>query len=412
MPGGVNSPVRAFGAVGGEPRFIASGEGALLRDVDGNEYIDYVCSWGPLILGHADPDVVRAVEAAARKGLSYGAPCEYEVRMSEAVTRLARIEMVRMVNSGTEAAMAALRLARGFTGRELIIKFAGCYHGHADGLLVKAGSGALTAGVPDSAGVTRGAASGTLVADYNRLESVEACFLAHPGEVAAVIVEPVAANMGVLLPAPGFLEGLRALCDRHGALLIFDEVITGFRLGLGGAQASFGVKADLAVYGKVIGGGMPVGAYGGRREIMERVAPVGTVYQAGTLSGNPVAMAAGLVQLEKLERDTDFYRRLDSLGERLALGLERAAAKAGVPVRVNRIGSLCCLFFSRREVTDYDIARASDVKAYASYFSAMLERGVYLAPSQFEAMFVSSAPTPEMIDRTAAAAEEALGNLP
>ena len=408
LPGGVNSPVRAFGSVGMEPRFIRSGAGAFLTDVDGNQYIDYVCSWGPMILGHGDPDVLEAVARAARDGLSFGAPCEYEVRMAEAVTRLAPVEMVRMVNSGTEAVMSALRLARGVTGRDKTIKFAGCYHGHADAMLVQAGSGSLTAGVPDSAGVAASVAADTLTARYNDPDSVEALFKANPGKIAAVIVEPVAANMGVVPPKPGFLEALRDLCTRHGALLIFDEVITGFRLGTGGAQAWFGIDADLVTYGKIIGGGMPVGAYGGKREYMERIAPSGPVYQAGTLSGNPVAMAAGLAQLEKLERDPGVYARLGALGKRLATGLSRAAVESGRPMRVAQIGSLCCAFFTPEEVVDYESAQTSDRKAYAAYFAAMLERGVYLAPAQFEAMFVGAAHTGEMIDRTVAAAAEAL----
>ena len=406
IPGGVNSPVRAFRSVGGDPRFIARAEGATLVDVDGNSYVDYVCSWGPMILGHNDPRVLEAMARAARDGLSFGAPCEYEVRMAEAITRLAPVEMVRMVNSGTEAVMSALRLARGYTGRDKVVKFAGCYHGHSDGMLVKAGSGALTGGVPDSAGVTAGMAADTLTAEYNDLGGVEALFKSNPDSIAAVVVEPVAANMGVVLPVPGFLEGLRNLCDRYGALLVFDEVITGFRLGLGGAQRHFGIQADLATYGKIIGGGMPVGAYGGRREIMEKIAPTGPVYQAGTLSGNPVAMAAGLAQLERLEGDPGIYRKIDDLTARLADGLRRNAEQAGVPLQVNRIGSLCCAYFSQEPVGDYAAARKADTAAYARYFQDMLEKGVYLAPSQFEAMFVGAAHTPEMIDRTIAAAAE------
>lgn len=404
IPGGVNSPVRAFGSVGGNPRFISRAEGAKVIDADGNVYIDYVCSWGPMILGHNDPHVLEAVMRASRDGLSFGAPCEYEVRMAETITRLAPVEMVRMVNSGTEAVMSALRLARGYTGRDKVIKFTGCYHGHSDGMLVKAGSGALTGGVPDSAGVTAGMAADTLTAGYNDLESVRALFDAYSDTVAAVIVEPVAANMGVVPPSPGFLEGLRKLCDRHGALLIFDEVITGFRLGHGGAQEYFGVAADLATYGKIIGGGMPVGAYGGRREIMEKIAPLGPVYQAGTLSGNPVAMAAGLAQLERLEKEPSLYEKINALTAQLAQGLEKGAKKAGVGLCVNRVGSLCCAYFSPEPVKDYAGAVGSDTKAYMRYFSGMLNKGVYLAPSQFEAMFVSAAHTPEMIEQTVSAA--------
>lgn len=405
IPGGVNSPVRAFGSVGMEPRFIRSACGATLTDADGNAYIDYVGSWGPMILGHADPDVVEAVSRAARDGLSFGAPCEAEAAIAETIARLTGIDMVRMVNSGTEAVMSALRVARGFTGRDKIIKFAGCYHGHADSMLVKAGSGALTGGVPDSAGVSAAVAADTLTAVYNDLETVEALLLRHPDSVAAVIVEPVAANMGVVPPADGFLSGLRTLCDRFGALLIMDEVITGFRLGLGGAQACFRVRADLATYGKIIGGGMPVGAYGGRRDIMEKVAPSGPVYQAGTLSGNPVAMAAGLTQLRKLEQARDaVFPRLEAMTAKLAGGLARAADQAGRAAAVNRIGSLCCMFFHEGPVGNYDDAKRSDVDAYARYFAHMLERGIYLAPSQFEAMFVSAAHTDDMIDQTVAAA--------
>ena len=409
IPGGVNSPVRAFGSVGGDPRFIARAEGATVVDVDGNAYIDYVCSWGPMILGHNHPAVLEAVTRAARDGLSFGAPCEYEVRMAEIITRIAPVEMVRMVNSGTEAVMSALRVARGYTGRDKVIKFAGCYHGHSDGMLVKAGSGALSGGVPDSAGVTAGMAADTLTADYNDLPGVRSLFDANPGAIAALIVEPVAANMGVVLPAPGFLEGLRELCDRHGTLLIFDEVITGFRLGLGGAQERFGIAADLATYGKIIGGGMPVGAYGGKKVIMEKVAPTGPVYQAGTLSGNPVAMAAGLAQLELLEKDPGVYQRIDAMTAQLADGLRAGAAKAGVPVQVNSIGSLCCGYLAPEPVDGYAGARKADTTAYTRYFAAMLERGIYLAPSQFETMFVSAAHTPDMIARTVEAAAASLG---
>ena len=411
IPGGVNSPVRAFGSVGMDPLFIESARGATLTDADGYTYVDYVGSWGPMILGHADPDVLEAVYRAARDGLSFGAPCEAEVRIAETIVRLTGIDMVRMVNSGTEAVMSALRLARGFTGRDKVIKFAGCYHGHADSMLVKAGSGALTGGVPDSAGVSAAVAADTLTAAYNDVDSVECLLKQNTDAVAAVIVEPVAANMGVVPPKEGFLEGLRALCDKYGALLVFDEVITGFRLGLGGAQAYFGVKADLAIYGKIIGGGMPVGAYGGRREIMAQIAPSGPVYQAGTLSGNPVAMAAGITQLEKLEKDAGIYRRIDAIAEKLAEGLRTAAREAGRAVSVNRVGSLCCAFFNGGPVEDFDAAKRSDTGAYAAYFSAMLRRGFYFAPSQFEAMFVGAAHTETMIDDTVAAAAEALKGM-
>lgn len=411
MPGGVNSPVRAFGPVGLTPRVIARSDGARLYDVDGRSYIDYVCSWGPMILGHNRPEIREAVIRTAENGLSFGALCEAEIKLAEAVTRLAPVEMIRMVNSGTEAVMSAIRAARGFTGRDKIIKFAGCYHGHSDGMLVAAGSGALTAGVPDSAGVTAGAAKDTLTARYNDLASVADLFSQNPDEVAAVIVEPVAANMGVVLPADGFLQGLRRLCDENSALLIFDEVITGFRLGLGGAQEYFGVRADLATYGKIIGGGMPVGAYGGRRDVMAKVAPSGPVYQAGTLSGNPVAMAAGFSQLELLEKEPQIYDRLAGLAEELASGLADAAEKTGVPSNINRVGSLCCMFFTGSEVTDYESAKTSDTARYAGYFARMLESGIYLAPSQFEAMFISAAHDGDMIGETVKAARLALENI-
>jgi glutamate-1-semialdehyde 2,1-aminomutase len=407
LPGGVNSPGRAFRAVGGSPRFIASADGAVLRDADGRAYIDYVGSWGPMILGHNHPAVREAVAAAIPRGLSFGAPCEDEVNLAEQICRMTGVEMVRMVSSGTEAVMSALRLARGFTGRDKVIKFEGCYHGHCDAMLVRAGSGALTGGAPDSAGVPEGAAQDTLTAQYNDLDGVGRLFAAHRDGVAAVIVEPVAANMGVVPPAAGFLAGLRALCDRHRALLIFDEVITGFRLAPGGAQQAYGVRADLVTYGKIIGGGMPVGAYAGRRGIMEHVAPLGRVYQAGTLSGNPVAMAAGLAQLRALEADPGLYARIDALGARLAAGLNRVAAAAGRPAAVTRVGSLVCAFMTPGPVTGFRAAKASDTGAYARYFRAMLDAGVYLAPAQFEAMFVSAAHTEAMIDETVEAAYRA-----
>lgn len=411
LPGGVDSPVRAFRAVGGSPVFIARGSGSRVWDVDGNQYIDYLGSWGPLIAGHAHPRVVAALQDAATRGTSYGAPTELEVSLAElVVSALPSVEMVRFVNSGTEATMSALRLARAFTGRDKIIKFDGCYHGHADGLLVKAGSGVATLGLPDSPGVPASYAEHTLVAPYNDLPSVSALFDAYPDGVAAVIVEPVAANMGVVPPAPGFLAGLRSLTEAHGALLIFDEVVTGFRVGWGGAQSLFGVRPDLTCLGKVIGGGLPVGAYGGRREIMEMVAPVGPVYQAGTLSGNPLAMTAGIETL-KLLREEGAYSRLEALGTRLADGLAAAAEKAGVPVSCNRVGSVITMFFTDREVTDYASARTADAARYAQYFGAMLDRGVYLAPSQFEAGFVSLAHTEGDVDRTIALAGEVFAGL-
>lgn len=396
MPGGVNSPVRAFGSVGISPRFIARADKAQIFDADGKAYTDFVGSWGPMILGHNHPAVLDAVARAAKDGLSFGAATEHEVEMAELICALAPgVEMVRMVNSGTEAVMSAVRAARGFTGRDKIIKFAGCYHGHSDGMLVKAGSGVMTAGIADSAGVPAGCARDTLTARYNDSLSVERLFEENPGEIAAVIVEPVAANMGVVPPNEGFLQRLRHLCDTFGALLLFDEVITGFRLALGGAQAYYGVTADLVTYGKIIGAGMPVGAYGGRREIMQCVAPLGPVYQAGTLSGNPVAMAAGLAQLGWLRDHPEVYQKIGALGARLCEG-QRAAAKGCV---VGGAGSLSCLFFTAGPVVENEAqAQTSDRARYARYFSFLLDEGIYLAPSQFEAAFVSDAHTERDID--------------
>lgn len=412
LPGGVNSPVRAYRAVGIAPRFLVRADGPRVYDEDGRAYIDYVCSWGPMILGHNHPVIREAVEKAVKDGLSFGAPTRREVEIAELMVELVpNIEMVRMVNSGTEAVMSAVRLARGATGRDRIIKFEGCYHGHSDAMLVNAGSSALAGGHPSSAGVPVGAAKDTLTAQFNDLASVEALFAANPGQVAAVIVEPVAANMGVVGPAPGFLEGLRALCDKYGALLIFDEVITGFRLGLGGAQSWFGVKADLVTFGKIIGGGMPVGAYCGSRALMEQVAPCGPVYQAGTLSGNPVAMAAGLAQLTYLRDHPEVYEQINSAAAKLAQGLQAAADHAGIPVAVNQVGSLLAPFFTPTEVTAFTDAKGSDVGRYAKYFQGMLERGVALAPAQFEAMFVSAAHGEEELAQTLAAAQAALEQL-
>lgn len=402
LPGGVNSPVRACRAVDTYPRFLDHGMGSHVWDVDGNEYIDLIGSWGPLILGHCCQAVEQAVTAAISKGLSFGAPTAAEVEMAQLVCRMTGLEMVRMVNSGTEAVMSALRLARGATGRGKIIKFAGCYHGHSDAMLVKAGSGALTGGAPDSAGVPADIAADTLTASYNDLASVEALLLANPGQVAAVIVEPVAANMGVVPPQPGFLQGLRQLCDQHGSLLIFDEVITGFRLAPGGAQEYFGVRADLVTYGKIIGGGMPVGAYGGSRRLMELVAPLGPVYQAGTLSGNPVAMAAGLAQLRILSSTPGIYADLERKGAALEAGLKHALA--GMPAQVNRVGSLLTVFFTSQAVTGYDQARSSDLALYSRWYRGLLAQGIYTAPSQFEAMFLSHAHTDEDIQKILAAA--------
>lgn len=397
MPGGVNSPVRACRSVGTYPRFLDRGLGSHVWDVDGKEYIDLIGSWGPLILGHCCDAVEQAVGEAIHKGLSFGAPTAAEVDMAELVCEMTGTQMVRMVNSGTEAVMSALRLARGATGRSKIIKFAGCYHGHTDAMLVKAGSGALTGGAPDSAGVPAEIAGDTLTASYNDLTSVEALLKANPGQVAAVIVEPVAANMGVVPPQPGFLEGLRRLCDESGALLIFDEVITGFRLAPGGAQEYYGVRADLVTYGKIIGGGMPVGAYGGSRKLMEQVAPLGPVYQAGTLSGNPVAMAAGLAQLRMLKTTPEIYENLDRRGAMLEKGLKEALS--GIPVQVNRVGSLLTVFFTESPVTSYDAARSSDLTQFRRWYLGLLEQGIYAAPSQFEAMFLCNAHTDAEIQR-------------
>ena len=404
LPGGVNSPVRACRSVGTYPRFLQKGQDSRVWDEDGKEYIDLICSWGPLILGHCQPQVQEAVAQAMSKGLSFGAPTAVEVEMAKQVCKMTGLEMVRMVNSGTEAVMASLRLARGATGRGKIIKFAGCYHGHSDSMLVKAGSGALTTGTPDSAGVPKEMAEDTLTAEFNDLQSVRALLEANPGEVAAVIVEPVAANMGVVPPAPGFLQGLRQLCDEFGSLLIFDEVITGFRLAPGGAQQYFGVRADLVTYGKIIGGGMPVGAYGGSRKLMELVAPLGPVYQAGTLSGNPVAMAAGLKQLQILDSHPEIYRKLESLGAMLQEGLQQRLKN--VPAQVNRVGSIATVFFTDRPVTGYAAARSSDPEKFKTWYLGLLSHGIYAAPSQFEAMFLSCAHTPAQIEKILKAAEE------
>lgn len=407
IPGGVNSPVRAFQAVGSTPRFIHSGLGAEITDVDGARYIDYIGSWGPMILGHNHPLIKEAVIKAVDRGLSFGAATEDEVTMAELICSLfPSIDMVRMVNSGTEAVMSAIRVARGATGRDKILKFEGCYHGHCDSMLVSAGSGLMTGGVSASAGVTAGCAGDTLTAPYNDLEAAEAIFNANPGEIAAVILEPVAANMGVVLPEEGYLAGLRTLCDKNGARLIFDEVITGFRLGLGGAQERLGVRPDLTVFGKIIGGGMPVGAYGGRRDLMEQVSPVGKVYQAGTLSGNPVAMAAGIAQLTYLRSHPEVYERLEASAYKLFSGIAEAARRAGAPCTVNHMGSLGCLFFTPEAVRDYQDAKRSDTGAYGAYFRHMLARGVYLAPAQFEAMFLSDAHTDEQLDKTLTAAAD------
>jgi glutamate-1-semialdehyde 2,1-aminomutase len=410
MPGGVNSAVRAFRSVEGTPPFIERGEGATLTDVDGQTYLDFVQSWGPLILGHAHPKVVEAVRDAAGRGLSFGACHEGEVRLAGQIRRhMPHVEMLRLVNSGTEAGMSALRLARAATGRDHIIKFQGCYHGHADSFLIAAGSGALTFGTPSSPGVPAGAAEPTLVAQFNDLDSVEACFGAGK-PVAAVFVEPVAGNMGVIPPAEGFLQGLRKLCDRHGALLVFDEVITGFRIGLGGAAAHYGVTPDLTALGKIIGGGMPVGAFGGRADLMRQMSPDGPVYQGGTLSGNPLACAAGSATLEVLEAE-DPYPMLDALSDRLATGLLEAARAQGIVAGGNRIASMSTLFFGVETVTTHNQATQTDTRLYAKYHSEMLKRGFYLAPSQFEATFVSAAHTESDIDRFLEASREAMAAI-
>jgi glutamate-1-semialdehyde 2,1-aminomutase len=408
IPGGVNSPVRAFGSVGGDARFIERASGARIDDVDGNRYVDYVSSWGAVIVGHAHPRVVEAVRAAAARGTSYGAPTEAEVLLAERIAELVpSVEMVRLTSSGTEATMSALRLARAATGRERIVKFEGCYHGHADALLAAAGSGIATLGIPGSAGVPASAVSGTIVLPYNDLEAVEQAFARARGEIAAVIVEPVAANMGLVLPAPGFLAGLRALCDEDGALLVFDEVITGFRVALGGAQARFGVIPDLTCFAKVIGGGLPVGAYGGRRALLERIAPVGDVYQAGTLSGNPLATAAGLAVLELLSAP-GVYDELERKSKRLAGELVALAREAGVALTAEAVGGLFGFFFHPGPVRNFQDAAKADAKRYRAFFHAMLDAGVYFAPSPFEAAFVTTAHGEAEIDETLEAARRAL----
>jgi glutamate-1-semialdehyde 2,1-aminomutase len=411
MPGGVNSPVRAFRGVGGTPRFIKSARGATMTDVDGRTYIDYVGSWGPMILGHADEEVIEALRDALTRGTSYGAPTELEIEMAEEIiAAVPSVEMVRMVNSGTEATMSALRLARGFTNRNKLVKFEGCYHGHGDSLLVKAGSGVATLGLPDSPGVTDAVAQNTLTAPFNDTGALEQIFAEFGADIAAVIVEPVVGNMGCVPPREGYLQALRDITLRHGALLIFDEVMTGFRLARGGAQELYNVKPDLTTLGKIIGGGLPVGAYGGRRDIMEQIAPAGPVYQAGTLSGNPLAMTAGLVTLRRL-RDRSIYERLEQSAARLCAGVAEAAREAGVPTVANRVGSMFTTFFTDAPVHDWPSAAKSDRERYGKFFHAMLEAGVYLAPSQFEAAFLGVAHTDELLDRTVEAARRAFRSL-
>ncbi len=407
LPGGVNSPVRAFKAVGGSPRFITAAYGCRLRDVDGNEFIDYVGSWGPMILGHSHPAVVEALRAVLEKGTSYGAPTRLEVELAEKISAMVpSVEKVRLVNSGTEATMSALRLARAFTGRPMVIKFDGCYHGHSDSFLVRAGSGVATLGLPDTPGVPPELANLTLSLPFNDLEAVKTAFERFPNRIAAVICEPVTGNMGVVVPPREYLAGLIDLAERHGALAIFDEVMTGFRLAPGGAQEIYGLCPHLTCLGKIVGGGLPIGAFGGRSDIMDQVAPEGPVYQAGTLSGNPLAVTAGLKTLELLEKEPP-YRRLEEGTGKLCEGLAAAAAKHHVPVRINRCGSMFTVYFTAAEVHDFETAKASDTKRFARFFNAMLERGVYLAPSQFEACFLSAAHTDDVIQSTIAAADEA-----
>ena len=409
MPGGVNSPVRSFKAVGREPIFIKRAQGSKIYDVNEREYIDYVCSWGPMILGHNRAEILRSVLTAAPFGLSFGAPTEQEVLMAELIcSKVPNVDMVRMVNSGTEAVMSALRLARGVTGRAKVIKFDGCYHGHSDGMLVKAGSGALTYGTPDSLGVTDKIAANTLIARYNDLSSVAQLLEENSAQVAAIIVEPVAANMGVVAPKQDFLQGLRKLCDAHGTLLVFDEVITGFRLAFGGAQEYFNVAADIVIFGKIIGGGMPVGAYAGRYELMKNIAPLGDVYQAGTLSGNPIAMAAGYAQLSLLNNNPEIYKDLTEKATYLADSLRAVGRALNINWQVNNIGSLVCMFFTEVAVVDFASAKTSDTKLYAKFFNLMLRQGINLAPAQYEAMFISAAHTAEDLDKTISAAKHAL----
>ncbi|MEW5736075.1 MAG: glutamate-1-semialdehyde 2,1-aminomutase [Thermodesulfobacteriota bacterium] len=413
IPGGVNSPVRACAAVGGEPRFILSARGAYLTDVDGNQYLDYVGSWGPLILGHADPAVIAAVAEAAERGTSFGAPTEAEIVLARLlVTCVPSMDMVRLVSSGTEAAMSAVRLARGATGRDLVIKFTGCYHGHSDSLLVEAGSGVATLGIPGSPGVPQAIASLTLSLPYNDPEAVSRAMETYGDRVACIIVEPVAGNMGVVPPEPGFLEHLRSVCDRFGTLLVFDEVITGFRLSLGGAQALYKITPDLTCLGKIIGGGLPMGAYGGRRDLMEKIAPAGPVYQAGTLSGNPLAVAAGIAAVGQLIRNGEpFYRELSRKAEVLVAGVGKAAEKHGITACANRVGSMSTLFFAPGPVKNYTDAKTSDTKAYGHYFRLMTRAGFNFAPSQFEALFVSGAHTDDDIEKTIAAADRAFAEM-
>ena len=412
IPGGVNSPVRAFKAVGGNPVFMKSAKGAFLYDEDGNEYLDLINSWGPMILGHACEMVQNAVKEVLPHSFSYGAPTRREVEMAELIISMVpSIEKVRMVNSGTEATMSAIRVARGFTGRNKIIKFEGCYHGHGDSFLISAGSGAITLGVPDSPGVTQGVAQDTITVPYNNLEAVKQAVEAAPGQIAAIIIEPVVGNMGLVVPVPGFLEGLREICTKENIILIFDEVMTGFRLAKGGAQERFGVMPDMTTLGKIIGGGFPVGAYGGRKDIMDSVAPAGPVYQAGTLSGNPVAMAAGLAMLRYLNEHDEVYNYLENISDKLVNGMRENLDKLGLNYTINHIGSMFSIFFTRQPVTDFDSAKKSDLKLFGQYFNNMLDRGIYLAPSQFESLFISTAITDELANQYLKANFESLQDL-
>jgi glutamate-1-semialdehyde 2,1-aminomutase len=410
IPGGVNSPVRSFKSVDGDPLFIASARGAKVFDIDGHEYIDYVGSWGPMILGHAHPDIVMAIQKTAAKGTSFGAPTLLETEMALQIKKMVpSVDSIRMVNSGTEATMSALRLARGYTSRELVIKFEGCYHGHNDSFLIKAGSGALTLGTPNSPGVTSGTAKDTLIAGYNDLDSVKELFIRYADQIAAVIIEPVVGNMGVVIPQPGFLQGLRDLCTKYGTVLIFDEVMTGFRLSKGGAQQLYGITPDLSTFGKIIGGGLPVGAYGGKQKIMDMLAPKGPVYQAGTLSGNPLAMAAGLTALRILDETDGLYEMLEDKSARLGEGIKKCLTDLNFPGVVNRVGSMFTLFFTEeKQVTSYAEACKCNTATYAKFFKMALESGIYLAPSQFEAGFMSAAHTTKKIDKTIEATYEAL----
>ncbi len=412
IPGGVNSPVRAFKSVGGDPIFIKKASGAFIFDEDGNAYIELINSWGPMILGHAHPMIIEAVQKAVIDGSSFGAPTAREVEIAELICQMVpSIEKVRMVNSGTEATMSAIRVSRGFTGRDKFIKFEGCYHGHGDSFLIAAGSGAMTLGTPDSPGVTKGTAADTISARYNDLEHVKELVHRHKNDIAAIIIEPVAGNMGCVLPKEGFLEGLRQICDQEGIILIFDEVMTGFRLAKGGAQELYGVKPDLTTLGKIIGGGMPVGAYGGRKDIMDFVSPEGPVYQAGTLSGNPVAMAAGLAMLSHLNQHPEIYSQLNAIGNKLVSGIQKGVDELGLNLSINHLGSMCTLFFTDQPIYDFESAKKADTAMFGKYFRAMINRGIYLAPSQFESLFLSTALTDEIVDKIIVANKESLAEV-